>query len=730
MSKINGLIFAFFAVSVVFGSVVSDSDVGVPGKQPVHVFCGVGDHLWGAEREPIDSPAAITAMLEWMSETYKVKRMYWRVNRLEGRDESGQIVAANEFSDVVPLKNDYANWCDYVYKNKKTSQAALAAARKFGMELILYTPLFDHGVQPDVGIVRRYLCEDKIRIEHPEWCPLDRWGERRSSGPISFCYPGARKAVIEQLVAYIMDNGYDGVNFYTYVENLGMRYQDEFGFNQPIVDEFNKKYPDVNLRKDKLTVEHREYWYKCRGKFLTQFLRELHAELSARGKILSVIIDAKEPHYPQTWWSRREVIGTGKIYMDYERWVDEAIVDELWIQLGGSNDQAERMSELLELCKDTPVKVTVRAINPFHKEYSAYVKEGFTPVAVITWERNGIERVTLEPIGLETLNSDDWKFRVQTLDDIAQGKIKCEAGIVAAMSNDPHLLVRRKAMHALAAMKAKEYVPVIEKRLLDNESCVRIAAAKALGKVYGTQSAQRIIEALEVNNHFQFKLVSAKTLVEMKHDALHACIDGLDSKTLGVREVCVRSLGDIGRAAFPKEVYNDLHSKMMDESEDYMVRWWAIHGLMRCRRQLPQDYRDELISNWTSMLNNEKSFKLQLEIAFSLGYMADYMTAEQAGKSLVELATLFREYGDACKRKDAAYGWRLVGNSIMKFDAGKVILENMLKKKQDKWLAWVAYQVLYSVQKDNNGQFCLVDEQEAIENHNNYAPDFPGWRKW
>ena len=117
-----------------------------------------------------------------------------------------------------------------------------------------------------------------------------------------------------------MDNmiryAYDGINFYTYVENTGIRYEDEFGFNQPIVDQFNIAYPNVNLRTDILTQAQKNHWYKCRGKFVTDFLTELHDQLVANNKKLSITLDAAEPNYPQPWWGK-PIRGTGKIYMDW-----------------------------------------------------------------------------------------------------------------------------------------------------------------------------------------------------------------------------------------------------------------------------------------------------------------------------------------------------------------------------------------------------------------------------
>ncbi len=160
---------AFFVVGVAYPTAVA----GEKGKMPLHVFCGTGDHLWVRERDPVDSPATINAMMQWMSKIYGINRLYWR---------GGQTMMWDKHLKVgkdTPLQYDWTVWKHHLYNDLKINEAAVAAAKRYGMEVFLYTGLFEFGVQPDVGIVGPYLFEDELRMEHPEWCPVDRWGERR-----------------------------------------------------------------------------------------------------------------------------------------------------------------------------------------------------------------------------------------------------------------------------------------------------------------------------------------------------------------------------------------------------------------------------------------------------------------------------------------------------------------------------------------------------------------------
>jgi len=699
------------------------SIAGIPGKQPVYAFCGAGDNLWNYEVEAVDSPATIDAMFEWMSRTYGITRMYWREESIWAKSyKIGKV--------DIEVYDYWMNWQVYLYKANKVNETAVKAAKRNNMEIFFYTGLFEHGVQPDTGIICPYIFEDKIRIEHPEWCSLDRWGERRCPGPLSYAYPQVRKLLVDRYAKHVIENGYDGINFYTYVENLGLRYLDEFGFEQPVVDEFNKRYPDVNLCKDTLTTEQKKYWYDCRGKFVTQFLRELHAALAPKGKKISMILDSKEPDYVQPWWGH-DIPGTGMIRMDWKTWVNEGIVDELWVQLGETEDQKKTMDLLLKECKGKSLKITLRTASPYASHWAPYVDAGVTPIAVITANVNGIERYSLEATSKDSLKRPDWKLRAQTLDDISTGKLKTDAALVAPLTKDPQVLVRRKAAYALATLADSQFLPALEDELFDKESSVRIAAANALNKFNGPETPQRIMEALQKDSRFQFKIPCAITLGNMKEKAFPVLLAGLTNTSSGVREVCIRALYTLGKRGMLEQVYQPIRSIMHNPKEDYHNQCWAIDSLIGLRMEMNDNQRSQFLADLnSSMHNNTACSTIQIHAAKGLGYMAPLLSAEQKTKTVLNLQYLFSKYGDKCTREDAAFGWRAVGNAMLEYgEPGKAALDAMRVQKQDKWLAWVAYEVMYSVQKTASS-FNLVDENDAIYYHNKYAPAFPGWRKW
>jgi hypothetical protein len=147
--------------------------------------------------------------------------------------------------------------------------------------------------------------------------------------------------------------------------------------------------------------------------------------------------------------------------------------------------------------------------------------------------------------------------------------------------------------------------------------------------------------------------------------------------------------------------------------------------------EMNDNQRSQFLSDLIGFMHdNTACSTIQIHSAKGLGYMAPLLSIEQKAETIINLQYLFSKYGDKCTRDDAAYGWRAVGNAMLEYgEPGKAALEVMRAQRRDKWLAWVAYEVMYSVQKIAPG-FNLVDENEAIYNHNQYAPAFPGWRKW
>ena len=455
---------------------------------PTSGSVSVGDTQWVSDWPPVDSPATVDALFDWLGGTYGIRRVYWR------GEQDRMWLEHYLFRPENALYYDWwTGWVGHLSGEVRTDDLAVAAARRRGMQIYVFDGLFEHAAQGDVGGCGQfpYSNEDKLRIEHPEWCPVDRFGERIAPGPIEFCYPEARKALIERYVDHVTGPGYDGISFYTYVENMGMRFDGEFGYNDPIVQEFQRRY-GVDIRTQPFD---RDAWGKLRGEYVTQFLRELHEALSAAGKKLSVVLRPDKPHLPQRWLClQTEVLCQGNVYLDWETWVKEGIVDELVLWCGGGNTALT--VETLAATRGTGIEVVPFSSSPYHESWKPFRDEGATPLTVAA-PGYGIDALTLEPVSAQSLTAADWRLRAQALADAAAGKLTLDAAQITGLLHDPHVMVRREAVRTIAALKLPDQVPALEQALEDPEPSVRIQAVKTLGVLHGPETAQRIMAALE-----------------------------------------------------------------------------------------------------------------------------------------------------------------------------------------------------------------------------------------
>ncbi|MFH1008473.1 MAG: HEAT repeat domain-containing protein [Candidatus Latescibacterota bacterium] len=671
-------------------------------EHPFHVYITVGDYQWNMDGFPMDSAESIDALFEWMAKTYDVNRVYWR-------GEQDRIWLQNYVSRREnPFYCNIWDWLRHLNETVKTNDLALAAAHRHGVEIYAVEGLFEHTAQGDTGGVGffPYPNEDRLRIEHPEWVPVDRWGERLAPGPIEFCYPEARQAMVERFVHHVTHYGYDGIAFYTYVENMGIRYLEEFGFNEPIVQEFKRRY-GVDIRTE--PFDH-EAWARLRGEYVTQFLRELHTALSEKGKRLAVAVAGDNPDLPGPWGGM-EIPGAGMIHLDWEAWVREGVVDELlgWFW---KPSHEQLLHRLLEVCRDKPVELTTRGDHT-DPAWAPYLRAGIK-VAHGAWY-SGMTRFARESADLDDLKNPDWRFRAQALLDIADGTLQSDGMMVAGLASDPHVLVRREVLRTLAALNATDQLSVIEAALDDEEPGVHFAAVDALAKVNGPETAHHLLAVLEKHDMAKTREACVIALQAMLAQAESVMIDGTKAARYPVREVSVRSL--------EKSTSPDSQAALLSvlrEDEDYRVRFWATRGLST-------RYEPEVIQALLAALNDPEP-TVQLGAASALGNLAPALSEEQRNEALSVLERFFCQYGDGCQRTDAAWGWRVVGNAITAFEPlGKERLEAMRTQKRDKWLAWAAYQVVHVPQIVDN--YILCEEQEAVETHRTYAPPFPGHRQ-
>jgi hypothetical protein len=670
---------------------------------PRTVYFTVGDSqdmLW----TPLDSKASIEAVFAVLHDRYRVSRVWWR----GGQDE----IWGNQF--VLREQNRYfwrvwEWWRDLQYRVVKCNALAVNAAHQRSMEIWMAYGLFDNGSPADVGYVGfPYAAEDKIRVEHPEWAPANKYGTWRQGGPIEFCYEGARKAMVEYLTKYVVEGNYDGIAFLTYAENYSQRYEDEFGYNQPIVDEFKRRY-GVDIRTEPFD---KVAWSKLRGEYLTQFFRELHASLGKSGKKIAMSVDGNYPYWPCRWGGEKGVRTAGKLWMDVETWIREGIIDELNLFHPISD---EAIQKGVEFCRGTRAKLSAwgkargelpaGAIRLLTVNFE--LESGFDWENYIDWPD---EIVPVQP--LAALKSSDVYARRRILCAIEKGKQTAPTADVIPLTKDADVFVRRAALRALGKLQDKSAIPAAASALLDPENSVRWQAAVVLGQLNAPNCVAELFDAVaRPNSSFQFNFNAVITvLADLKQKGklgdthYELILSKTSSPDPKVREVAWNALRRFAPAR--TERLGNAALRALKEDSDPYVKELALSEFTNLEAK--PEYLDALYES----LTRETDAVVQICACKALISLARQDPNQFQAKALQTVTAFFRQYGEGCGRSDKDWGWRAVGNTLRDGfgEAGKAALEQMRQQKEDRHLAELAWRVIYL--KQENGFTPMTEEQD------------------
>ncbi len=696
-------------VVAVHGATVSAAPNEDALRHPRTVYLTVGDYQ-DLPYTPLDSKPSIDAAFDVMHRLYDVKRVWWR----GGQDEvwGKQFVIRNQSRRYDRLWNW---WMDNQYRVVNTNAIAVKAGHDRGMEVWMAYGLFDNGSPADVGFGGLpYAAEDKIRIEHPEWAPINRYGTWKQGGPIEFAYPEARKAMVDYLTKYLVEGKYDGIAFLTYVENYSMRYEDEFGFSPPIVDEFKKRY-GVDIRTEKFD---REAWSRLRGEYLTAFMRELHASLKSHNIKIAISPDGKQPNLPCLWNVEGGVRTVGRLWLDLETWVKEGIVDELSPYYPNTS---ESLDKLKALCQGTAV-----TLSAWGHTGDDRMPEGCGRIMTVGNElESGFDWAhhidfpdeIVPPQPAEALKSDDVDARRRIVTAIGKGKQKANVADVVALLGDPDVYVRRGALRALALLKDASAAPAIEKALRDPENGVRWLAAMTLSEVNPPGALKAIYEAAARDEStYQYNLVILPELLRAR-------------KTAGTLTAADEAMVVAATASPVDKVRESAWYAMKSlalnsaDVEQAALRTLKVDGNAYCRELALMSMQNlalkpELLDATIAAIKSDKDEVVQNRACLTLSALARAGGDENRSRAIDVLVEHFRTFATGCRRIDKDWGWRETGNALRALGKpGESALLGLMADLNDKQLADLAWRVLYLRQED---RFCFVTEEEDRVAHSKH----------
>jgi HEAT repeat protein len=689
------------------------SSVGAqpPDGNPRTAYFTVGDAQDLLEFPPLDSRVSLEAAFDSLRDQYAVDRIWWR----GGQDE----IWGEEFL-IRPENRSFARiwewWRDLQYRTVKTNRLAVTEAHRRGQTIWLAYGLFDHGSQAGVGYSGfPYAVEDRLRIQHPEWAPVNRWGTWHQGGPLEFAYPEAREALATTLARYVKEGGYDGIAFLTYAENFSQRYEDEFGYSPPIVDEFRRQY-GVDLRRDEFD---RDAWRRLRGTHVTEFLRLLKRKLGPDGPGIAVCVDGARPDQAMKWTIDGGVRTAGNWSWSIDDWLQGDVVNEICLfnppedavrrDLLARTRKAGRGVQISAFRTRGDLEPEVRRVMFLGREIEA----GHPNESWIDWPD---EQLGDEPVS--SLQSTDRLARRRLLTRALKGKVTLTADQLRQAVGDRDLYVRRLALRTIAKHPQAETRPAVTAALHDPEVTVRCLAALALVAIADDRTVPLLLErACDPETGFQFHsravvealkaLNSAQRFTPRDRQAL---VDQLQAKSSHARELALYYFTLLGAPATP-EVQQHLLLIARDDANPY-ARELAFVNL-KSSFGPTREVRELLHERMTA----DPDHAVQSRAAVALAQAHARLPADDPlrKEALHWLEEFLRGYGDDSQRRDRDWGWRPLGNALLDYGpAGRELLERLRSQPHNRALSDLAWRVLDLRQGD---QFFPVTEEEDRAAH-------------
>jgi HEAT repeat protein len=573
--------------------------------------------------------------------------------------------------------------------DRKLAAKSSEITREMGMQSWGVAPLFNFGTQADIDSGKGsgpQVVEHPLRVNNPEWIPVDRAGIRRMPGPISFAYPEARKALVKHFVRLARLCKLDGLIFHTYNENFGLINNDEFGFNEPIVKEYKKRY-GVDIRKQKYD---KQKLADLRGEYVTEFLRELHAALKKENIKLGVFIDSKHPELPQCWLASPKAVISGRITMNWRKWVDDGIVDQLFSYVNsGTIKTAELMRDYIG---KRPVEVGLFC--------SGKLPPSALPLACGAGFRLGsgsyedMECGAPRPLSAAKILSGSSTEKRGAIYQMGIGKIPPDMDKLAAAARDKEMLVRRRALRSIYQLgKNKPELindttrSAVKKSLDDPENANRAVAAHTLGRIASTEAdfdALFAAVAKYADNPMWYSLPPGSLSV-LPLEKTKFLSRGLRHPSPKVKTYVLIAL----RGSGPRpELLKDLLSLEKDPSRE--VRFALVNAMLYYRQPEIQEMLLRMLDDPEPTVRSCAAIKLSETASANSAGLSSFQV-----KVFKKLKKLFLTYADK-NLSDADWGWRPVGMALQAMGPrGENFLKCCLRGDHGLRLAQLAWRVLY-----------------------------------
>jgi hypothetical protein len=282
-----------------------------------------GDHLvFGDGDGRLHTIATLGQRMQKWRDRLNAGSIHWRCTRDRIR---GRYYAAKSYQHFFRAGKSEIDWDDF--------KVVPELAHRLGMQVFLYVSLFDEGwpllskKSRKVSFHNRMHCQhvswqSDFSRQHPRYAVADRTLRNHQWGVLCLGYPEVRKHLIHRYMRLLRKRKFDGLFVCLRSQSRPADYADQYGFNDPIHQEYLKRYGS-DIRNEDFDLQ---IWRDLLGEYLTHFLKELRKVLSNEQVGLAVGVP------------RGSILGPpmGNTTLQWPIWVREGIIDQLIIDQNSS----------------------------------------------------------------------------------------------------------------------------------------------------------------------------------------------------------------------------------------------------------------------------------------------------------------------------------------------------------------------------------------------------------
>jgi hypothetical protein len=297
-------------------AVMAASSVAITGKEKIMTLSW-GDIIWqhaGQGAAALDTPEHLRqAVRTWRSRG--VTKVHFRVDdfRIQLYSQEAHIGESGY--------RDHWSRTTRAALEKNLVGVAVEAIKAERIEVQAYITLFDEGSPVTVLYGRGvpFPWHTHFTRDNPQFLACDRSvdpsGRRYHWGVPEYAYPEVRAYMLKMITTFSDAHAFDGVFLSVRTHSAPPDHADQFGFNEPIVREYEKRYGRNILMQD----FDLEKWRALRGEYLTIFLREVRNHLNSKRQRLAIGIPQGDYMGPPF----------GNMKLHWRQWLEEKLVDEI-----------------------------------------------------------------------------------------------------------------------------------------------------------------------------------------------------------------------------------------------------------------------------------------------------------------------------------------------------------------------------------------------------------------